>query len=163
MACRTTIKQGRALGTHANHRVHKKADYRFCDKYQYIPFPAEEWRYVQFAQFLADEGKTPDTVNNYVGTIRVMHRMAGLQAPEPSQIHFPWHADGLKRGDTRVVRQAGPMTHEILRKLQSAVDFTKELHVVAYVAMLVAFAMVLRVSNIGPATRKLFDSVSHPT
>ena len=112
---------------------------------------------------MSAEGKTPGTIEGYVGTVRVMHRLAGITPPSASQIHYQWHNDGLKKTDTRSVRQAKAMTHEILRKISSVVDYSRELHVVAFIAVLVAFAMVLRVANIGPLTRKMFDSVSHFT
>ena len=69
--------------------------------------------------------------------------------------------DGLRRQDTHTVRQAQPMTHDILRKNFLVVDLMQELHAVAWTGALVAFTLILRVSNIGPDARDEFDPFKH--
>ena len=162
-ACNQTIRRGSAPGTRQNHLTQQKSYYRFCEEYFYEPFPATDWRYIQYGQYLAWQDKVPDTIDNYVGTVRVMHKLADLPVPPPKQIHFKWFSEGLRKLNTKPVRQAGAMTHNILRNIHGIVDFTKELHVVTFIALLVAFTMVLRVSNIGPISRKAFDAISHLT
>ena len=147
-----------AKGTRSNHITHQKSYYDFCEEYAFQPFPADEWRYVQYGQYLAWKNKVPETVDNYVGTVRVMHRLIGEKAPMPKQVHYMYFSEGLKKLNTRPVRQAAAMTHDILRRISKVVDYSRELHVVAFISLLVAFTMVLRVCNIGPPTRALFDS-----
>ena len=100
---------------------------------------------------------------NYVSTVRVVHRLQGLECPHRSQIHYNLLSNGLKRTCDKPVRHASPMTHEVLRTLVRVVDFSKELEVVAWIAVLVAFTLILRVSNIGPRTRSGFHRLHHLT
>ena len=160
-ACHATIARGHADGTQANHRTHEKSYMKFCAEYLYEPFPADKWWYVQFGQYLSWQDKCPDTVDNYVSTVRVKHRLKDLPVPEKGQIHYKLFSDGLKKADTRIVQQAGNMTQAILFKLAQVVNFAAELEAVAFTAILIAFSLVLRVSNIGPPSRAKFDPHSH--
>ena len=76
-----SVRGGNTEGTWNNKNVHVAAYYRFCDSFGYQYFPASDWRYCQFAQYLMWEGKAPGTIDNYVSTIRTMHRLIGLKAP----------------------------------------------------------------------------------
>lgn len=66
-------------------------------------------------------------------------------------------SDGMKRMWKEPVRQAEPMNHDILCTLFHQVDFSDELEVVTWVTVLVAFTLILRVSNIGPRAHDKFD------
>ena len=161
ISCIKSIRKGNAPGTRANHRTHESAYVKFCQEYRYDPYPATEWRYCQFAQYLSDQNKVLGTCDNYVSTVRVVHRLQGLPFLPKGQIHYKMLSDGLKRQCTEPVKQAKPMTHDVLRKIIRAVDFTSELEVVAWIAVLVAFTLILRVSNIGPDVRKNFDRLQY--
>ena len=113
--CIRSIKAGYADGTRANRRTHHKAFLRFCDEYVFEPYPTTEWRLVQFAQFLFAENKKPDTVVNYVSSIRVIHRLAGMECPNVSQVHYAMLTSGLKRKCDRPLNQAEPMDHSTLK------------------------------------------------
>ena len=53
------------------------------------------------------------------------------------------------------------MTHQILLKMFEKVNLNSELEVVAWTSVLVGFSMILRVSNLGPRTRKDFEQKRH--
>ena len=159
--CFRSIKQGNAEGTRENRRTHERAYQRFCTEFVYDPYPADEWRLVQFAQFLFQENKKPETISNYISSIRVLHRLAGLQCPPASQVHFQLLMQGLQRQCTRPIIQADPIDHPTLKRLFKHVDVSKELHAVAWTAVLVGFNLVLRVSNLGPSSRGKFDPNKH--
>ena len=122
--CITSIKKANAIGTKKNYRTHHAAYVRFCNEYQLPLYPAEDWKFCQFAQFLAWEQKIPDTCDNYVGTIRKLHRLAGMKCPDRSQIHYSMLIDGLRRQCIAEVKQADPITHDILTQLYFHVDFS---------------------------------------
>ena len=111
-----------------------------------------------FAQHLYRESKKPGTVENYVSSVRVLHRLAELQAPEANNIHYQMLVNGLKRECKKPLKQATPMDHENLLKIFVHVDFSSELEAVAWVAVLIGFNLVLRVSNLGPLTRTKFNA-----
>ena len=127
----------------------------------YAPFPANEWRYCQYAQFLAEEEKVLGTVQNYVGTVKVLHKLQGYTTPSPGQIHYKMLSNGIKSGCLKPVKQAEPLTHDVLLLIFTQVNFADEVQVVTWVAVLVGFSLVLRVSNLGPASRAKFHSAQH--
>ena len=75
----------------------------------YEPFPADNWRYCQFAQYLAWEDMVPETVDNYMGTVRVLQRLQNLPVPPQGQIHFKLASEGLKKKCKKPVKQAVPI------------------------------------------------------
>ena len=152
------VKHGNTHSTRVNKRVHIEAYYRFCDIYKFRPFPPTDWRYCQFAMHLADEGKAPGTVDNYVSTVCTTHRLAGFDAPVPNQIHFRMISDYIEKTNARPVKQAEPITEMALKVMFTAVNFDSELEAVAWTAVLVAFQGLFRGSNIGQPTRKTFDA-----
>ena len=64
---------------------------------------------------------------------------------------------GLKRALEHDVKQAAPITPEILLKMSNVVNYTDQTEMVAWVATLVGFTMFLRKSNLVPDTRTTFD------
>ena len=94
--CIRSIKKARAEGTIANRRTHSNVYMRFCDIYYLNPYPASDWQFVQFAQYLFDQEKKPDTVQNYISLIRILHRLAGIQCRSSDQIHFKMLMDSFK-------------------------------------------------------------------
>ena len=155
------LKAAHTMGTRTNHQTHSRAYLKFCKEYEYAPFPATEWRYCQFAQYLASQDKVPETVDNYCSTVRLVHRLENLPVPEKGQIHFRMVSEGLKKTYKKPVWQAYPITQELLLQIFHKVDFRFELQVVAWVAVLVAFTLLLCVSNLGPRTRGLFSKHQH--
>ena len=108
--CRHNIKYADAAGTRANHRTHYAAYLRFCKEYMFRPFPADEWRYCQFAQFLSAEHKEFGTIQNYCSSVRTLHRLQGLPVPETDQIHYSKTIQCFKKARKTLVKQATPMT-----------------------------------------------------
>ena len=159
--CQQMIRKGNAPGTLHNREIHHKAYNEFCTKYWYKPFPASEWRMCQFAMHLSNESKVPETVSNYVGSVRVLHRFKGLDPPAADKIHFQKLTEGLKRSCSKPIKQAIVLDHEILRKLFEQVNFGDKLEAVVWTATLVGFSVLLHVSNLGQRARKDFDPRCH--
>ena len=157
------MKKGHAPGTRVNHRTHYDTYLRFCHEYSFHPLEADEWRYCQFAQYLHWQNKKPGTIENYVSTVRVVRRLQFLHVPEPGQIHYKLMSQAFKKARTEPVKQAAPMNHGTLLILFKQVNLKDELEVVAWVAVLVGFCLILRVSNLGPRTRETFDPYMHLT
>ena len=133
-----------AEGTCSNRCTSYAAYERFCGEYQLQLFPADDWQFCQFVQFLASEQKAPGTCDNYVSAICVLQRLQRHSAPEKGQIHYCMISDGMKCMWKEPVRQAEPMNHDILCTLFYQVDFSDELEVLTWVTVLVAFTLILR-------------------
>ena len=160
-ACRSNIRKGNTEGTRANHRTHYNSYVKFCEEYRYPPFPADDWRYCLFAQYLESQGKKPGTVDNYVSTVRVLHKLQNYYSPQPGQIHYKMLSQSFKKQRKEPIRQAVPITHQLLLKIFEKVQVWVELEAVAWTAVLVGFSMVLRISNLGPRTRDKFDPANN--
>ena len=102
--------------------------------------------------------KVPETIdNNYVSTIRTVHKLKCLPVPESSPIHFRLTSEGFKKKCKKPVQQADPISHDILDKVFPHVKFDQELEAGTWVAVLVGFNLMLHVSNLGLVTRADFD------
>ena len=154
--CHNTICRANTAGTRQNRATHQKAYLRFCQQHQFNRYPVDDWRLCQFVQHLFAENKKPQTVCNYMSSIRVLQQLAGMQNPVP-QIHYRMMVEGIEKECTDPVRQADPITNEILLKLFPFADCTSEPQAVAWTSLLVGFNLILRISNLGPATRSSFD------
>ena len=99
--------------------------------------------------------------DNYVSTVRTLHKLRGLRCPEKAQIHYRLISNGLRRQSDRPVKQADALNHDLLLQFFEQVNFAEELEAVVWVAVLVGFTLILRVSNIGPPARKDFNPKQH--
>ena len=64
---------------------------------------------------------------------------------------------GLRRLNTHIVRQAKPITPEILRIIYQQLDHSKEEDVIFWVTCVSAFFLLFRKSNLLPDTKNGFD------
>lgn len=100
-----------------------------------------------YAQYLSNTMKAPQTVQNYVNGVRVLHVLHDKSIDA-------FHCPDLKltlRGVSRIKlhqpKQAQPITLEMLFAMAKHVDKTKCIEVVAWAAILTAFFCLLRKSN----------------
>ena len=77
-----------APGTHNNRITHERSYMQFCKEFWYAPYPATNWRQCQYAMFLNEQHKVPETNNNYVGSLRVLHKSQGIKPPQADDFHF---------------------------------------------------------------------------
>ena len=96
-----------------------------------------------------------------VSTVRVLHKLQNLPTTQEGQIHYKMLLDSFKKERREPVKQATPMTHRYLLKLVQDVKIHVELKAVAWMATLVGFSMLLRVSNLGPPTHAKFNPEQH--
>ena len=161
IACRKNVKQGHADGTRTNHRSHHNSYIKFCDEYRFQPYPASNWRYCQYAQYLSNKNRKPGTIHNHISSIKTLHKLQNLKVPDDGQIHYKLITKSFEKQRLEPVKQATPISHKLMQKLFQQVDLTQELEAVAWTAVLVGFSAMLGVSNLGPRTRKLFDHTKH--
>ena len=161
VATKQMVKRGHAEGTRSNHRCHINSYERFCNELWFQPYLATEWQLCMYGQYPHEQSKKPGTVNNYVSSVRTMHKMASLTVPDTNNIHFKLLVGGLKRQRKELIRQAHPIDHQKLLKLFQQVDVAEQLQAVSWTAVLVGFNLVLRVSNLGPPSRTKFNPEKH--
>ena len=64
---------------------------------------------------------------------------------------------GLKRAMPHAIKQAAPITPQILVRLSKVVNYRDQVEMVAWVGVLLGFYMFLRRSNLVPDSRTTFD------
>ena len=112
----------------------------------------------RFAQFLHNEGKAPSSIANAVSTIRTIQALKGFKQPDLFEICVKLHLKGLKNLSNHVIRQAEPVTPQLLLKMSRLVDRSDLREVTSFTAILVSFFLLLRKSNLTPDTIKKFDA-----
>ena len=130
---------------------------KFCHKFQLQPFPADNRQICRFGQHLARTFKSPDSVGNYLSAIRTFSALLGLVIPDPKEKQMQMFIQGLKRLLDHEVKQAAPITPEILIRMSRVVNYTCHTDMVAWVATLIGFTMFLRKSNLVPDAMDAFD------
>ena len=130
---------------------------RFCDYFILPYFPADNKQICRFGQYLARTFQSPEAVGNYQSAVRTFSVLLGLPIPNPQEKEMQMFMQGLKRVMDHEVKQAAPITPELLIRMSKVVNYTSHVDIVAWVATLVGFTMFLRKSNLVPDTRIEFD------
>ena len=81
----------------------------------------------------------------------------GLDIPEANDRQMKMFAVGIKRAMPHAVKQAEPVTPELLTRLCKVVNFKDQVEMVAWTGLLLGFYMFLRKSNLVPDTMDTFD------
>ena len=132
--------RGEALkgSTKKNLLVQLNSYQAFCDEFLLNYFPVDNKQICRYGQYLARTFKSPDAVGHYQSAIRTF-------------------TQGLKRVLEHEVKQAVPITPEILLKMSRVVDYTNHINMVAWVGTLIGFTMFLRKSNLVLDNMTSFD------
>ena len=101
--------------------------------------------------------KSPDSVGNYLSAVRTFAALLGLPIPNAQEKEMKMFLQGLKRIMEHEVKQAAPITPELLLRMSRMVDYTSITDMVAWVASLIGFTMFLRKSNLVPDAMDAFD------
>ena len=102
--------------------------------------------------------KSPDSVGNYLSGIRTMLALLGLEIPDVKDRQMQMFTTGLKRIMDHVVKQATPITPQILLRISKVVNFRDKVELIAWTATLLGFYMFLRKSNLVSEAMDKFNS-----
>ena len=132
---------------------------KFCLDYKLPPIPAQGMQLRRFAQYLADTPTTNaiETINNYLWGVKTFHRLLDLPPPDTHEFLTTLTLRGLRLTLARLIRQAEPIDPTILERLLLQVDIKVEEQLTAWTALVLAFNMLLRKSNLVPQTQKEFN------
>ena len=144
--------------TKKNLQTQLSAYEKFCEKYWLPYFPCDNTQLCRFGQHLSETFSSAEAVGNYLSGIRTCLALLGLQVPDINDKQMKMFTAGLKRVMPHAVKQAEPVTPQLLFKLSKVVNFKDQVELVAWVALLLGFYMFLRKSNLVPDTMDTFDS-----
>ena len=155
-----STRKGYQPGTAKNLRTYINRYLDFCLEYNLSQVPANGKQLCRFVQFLADSPTISaiETINNYLGGVKTFHRLLNLPPPDTSEFLFNLTIRGLKLTLVRPIHQVEPMTPEIIQKMFAHVDLNYEEQLVAWVALMVGFHLLLCKSNLVPDTQASYDS-----
>ena len=89
--------------------------------------------------------------------MKTFHKILDLPPPDTKEFLTTLAFRGLKMTLARPTKQAEPITPQILEKMFVHVDLKSEEQLVAWVALIFAFNLLLRKSNLVPDSQKKFD------
>ena len=116
------------------------------------PFPVTEWNCVRFAAYLSFWFKSVQSIKNYVSGICIINDINGFPKVVRSTV-YKNVIRGLRRQLQHTVKQAKPMTTELLNKMVHLVNVKNEKEIATWVAILFGFNLFLRKSNLVPDLR----------
>ena len=154
-----TTKKGYQPGSTKNLRTYINRYLDFCLEFKLPPVPAQGQQLRRFAQYLTEcpTISAIETINNYLWGLKTFHRILGLSPPDTMEFLTKLTIRGLRLVLARPVKQAEPIDPEILEKMFLKVNLNSEEQMVTWVALILAFHLLLRKSNLVPDTQKEFN------
>ena len=154
-----STKKGYQPGTSKNLRCQINRYLDFCLLYKLPPVPGDELQLRRFAQFLYE---TPSvnaygTLENYMSSLKTFHRMVGVEPPSTQTFLASLTLKGLRLEMAQPVKQARPITPEILQKIFKHVKLNNQEQLTVWVVVLFTFHLLLRKSNLVPDSQNKFD------
>ena len=153
------IDNSNKLSTQQNHLSRKKRYKEFCEFSRIKPYPVTEFKISKFAVFLSDIMKTVESIKMYCGTICEENELLGYK-PVRRGLKYHKTLAGIKRKLRHRVKQAAPMTPELLCEILTVVNLHDDKEFVTWVATITCYSLVLRKSNIVPLKR-IHDKVQN--
>ena len=155
--CYESLRTAYRPGSYKNCKSQAHIYLNFCHTHNLSPFPADEWQMVRFARYVANTVQTSGTVQNYTGGVQKLHDLAGHEVSDSGESNFKLIIQLLWAELAKPVKQAEPMTPEILREIYNHMDLTDTMEVVCYTAILIGFYLFLRKSNLVPESTVTFN------
>ena len=152
-----SVRQGFAPGTRKNLAVQRARYMQFCRKFRRRPFPADLETICLFTQYISRSFKSVDAVINYVQGIKTIHLLRGLAVHPFEHKVLRILFKGLRRSKAHTIRQALPITLDILLDICSRLALNHIEDAVFWSLCLVAFFCILRKSNLVPNSAQGFN------
>ena len=147
------IKLSYAPGSYSNLVTKRKRYMEFCYLFDLTPFPVTQWQCVRFAVYLSFWFKSPGSIKNYVSGICILNELNGFGKVQRGTL-YKNAIRGIRRNLKHQVKQAKPITYDILERMVQYVDVEDEKQLAIWTAMLFGFHLFLRKSNLVPENRQ---------
>ena len=148
-----------AKGTLRNLLCQWRSFSRFCNKYKVHQWPVTEHTMCLYAQYLAYTFHSAKSVRNYLNGIKTLHVLARVTPPpDLKNVEIRLTMAGLTRKMARPVKQAQPLTPEIMIDILTFLDLNKRNDLVFWGILVIGFFAMLRKSNLVPDSLKSFDA-----
>ena len=110
-------------------------------------------------QHLSRTFESPDSVGNYLSGIRTILALLGLEILDVKDRQMQMFITGLKWVMAHTVKQAAPVTPQLLLKMSKVVNYKDQIETIAWTATLLGFYMFLWKRNLVPDAMDKFDLI----
>lgn len=155
------IREAHRPGTRSNLRTQVSTYYEFCDIYNLPNLPADMKQITRFAVYLHLKKLKPETINNYLSGVRTLHALADLPYPNTESLIHRMVLKGIKSQNKNPRKQAEAITPQVLKLISQQVQYSDDLEMVAWVAVLIGFHCLLRASNLTVRSAQAFNPQEH--
>ena len=121
---KTSTKAEYAEGSRRNLKVQWESFLLFCTYFSFISLPASTETLQLYAQFLSRTFKSTESIKNYINGVKTMHLLLGYKVDQINSFILNLSVKGIAKLKPYCVRQAAPMTPEILLQIASILDLT---------------------------------------
>ena len=143
-----------AVGTLKNLKVQWEAYLMFCIFFGLQKLPSSSNTLSLFAQFLSRSFKAVQSIKNYISGVKTMHLLLGYPVAEINNFIVNLTITGIARQNPHCIKQALPITPDILLKMVKYLDFSLVSDRVYWCLFLFAFFLFARKSNLVPNIKK---------
>ena len=146
-----------AKGTVKNLLCQWRSFIRFYIKYNLKQWPVPEHNMCLYAQFLAYNFKSVRSVRSYLYGVRTLHVLLKVDPPNMLDIEMKLTLRGLNKWLISPVKQAQPLTPEMLIDMVEFLDLRKHADFNFWGSLLIGFFSMFRKSNLMSDTLEGFD------
>ena len=150
-------RQAYAEGTRQGHYRQWKSFIKFCLHYGLQWLPLESEVISLYAQFIARSVKSPDTVKNYISSVKVMYIILNQPVQGFSSFELRLALKGIARSKRHRVKQAAPITPQLLAQFTQHLDLQHPVDATYWSLFLTAFFAMARKSNLVPESAAKYD------
>ena len=146
----TSTRSAFARGTLKNLKIQWETFLLFCMffKLNYVSVSTKVLSL--YAQFLSRSFKSVESIKNYLSGVKTMHYILGYTTVNINDFMLSLCIKGISRLNPYCVKQAKPITPNILIRMYSLLNFSKLIDTVYWCLFLFAFFLFARKSNLVP-------------
>ena len=126
----------------------------FCIYFKLTFLPVTTETLSLYVQFLSRSFKSTHSIRNYISGVKTMHHFLGYSTEQINKFLINLSLKGIARTQPHMVKQAAPITPEILLKMYEQMNMKKSTNVVLWCLFLFAFFLFARKSNLVPTKLK---------
>lgn len=143
-----------AEGTNKNLKIQWETFIMFCLHFGLVYLPATTETLSLFVQFLSRSFKAPQSIKNYLSGVRTMHHLLGYSIKDVNECLLNITIRGIERLHPHLVKQASPITPEILTNMYLCLNKSSKKDSVYWCLFIFAFFLFARKSNLVPNSEK---------
>ena len=136
---------------------HVKAYRLFADHFQFSLLPLQMTHICLFMVHLAAQGKHQSTIKNYLNSLSTYGQLRGYHPLNLNNVFIRLTLQGILQTIKIESRMTKPLTLTMLSQMVHHINFNHPIQVAVWVAVVLGFHLLLRISNLVPNTALEFS------